>query len=228
MVEHLLILLIQSLEKQDREERAALHRVVPKLRTVYDDPVAVLEEREIVIGPTRQQNVATLLGVIAGLVTAGALILLEFFLAEAALNGKPWPGWLVGVAFAIGAMALSILPIWTTRRIRRWYEGGRITMRRHSVEFHYRGQTIFCPWALFRVYDPIVKEQSAQLRLSVNPAAREYVQMHHRDQTTLEGLLVSTKWFRFAKEDELVLKILYAAQPTELGRLLHHLGERLA
>src|SRR5262249_9143649 len=98
---------------------------------------------------------------------------------------------------------------------------------RHSIEFQYRNESVYCPWSLFRVQKPFVKEQSSQLRLAINPAAREYLQMDQNGETVAQGVQVNPSWLRFPREDELLLKVLYAVQPTELGQLLHFLGKRL-
>ncbi|HEV3146890.1 MAG TPA: hypothetical protein VGZ47_23585 [Gemmataceae bacterium] len=228
MIEHLLILLVQQLEKEDRAERASLHQAIPGAHELQHDPDYVLQQREIIIGPTRQRNMATFAGLLlAGLVAVvlnGAAIIV----VEVAQGWNAVPDWAIFLAAALAIADLIALTVYVTRRVRRWYEGGKIIMRRHSVEFQYRNECVYCPWSLFRVGKSVVREQSRQLRLAINPAAREYLQMDRGGETVAQGAHVNPAWFRFAREDELVLKVLYAIQPTELGRLLHHLGNRLA
>lgn len=100
-------------------------------------------------------------------------------------------------------------------------------MRRHSIEFEYRERSIFCPWALFRTEKPFVKEQEQQVCLSINSGARGLLKMDDAGEPISEGMAVNTSWFRFAREDVLVLRNLYAVEPTELAHLLHSLGARL-
>ena len=227
MIEHLLILLIQELQKEDRTERASLHQAIAGAHELREDPHRILDEREIIIGPTRQKHMATLAGLLlaglAGLILNGGAILV----VEAVQGWNAVPDWAIVLTVALVIADLIVLALFVTRRMRRWYEGGRIILRRHSVEFQYRRESVYCPWSLFRVPKSMVKEQSSKLRLSVNPAAREYLQMDRNGETAAHGTQVNPPWFYFSREDELLLKVLYAIQPTELGNLLHYLGKRL-
>jgi hypothetical protein len=227
MIEHLLILLIQELQKEDRTERASLHQAIAGAHALREDPHHFLGEREIVIGPTRQKNMATLAGLLlaglAGLILNGGAVLV----VEAVQGWNAVPDWAIILTVALVIADLVVLALFITQRVRRWYEGGRIILRRHSVEFQYRRENVYCPWSLFRVPKSIVKEQNTKLWLSVNPAAREYLQMDRNGETAAQGAHVNPPWFYFSREDELLLRVLYAIQPTELGNLLHYLGKRL-
>jgi len=227
MIEHLLILLIQELQKEDRTERASLHQAISGAHELREDPHNFLGEREIVIGPTRQRNMATLAGMLLaglfGVILNGGVVLL----VEVVRGWNAVPDWAIVLTVALVIVDLIFLALFITQRVRRWYEGGRIILRRHSVEFQYRQESVYCPWSLFRVGKSFVKEQSGKLRLSVNPATREYLQMDRNGETIAQGMQVNAPWFHFSREDELLLKVLYAIQPTELGNLLHYLGRQL-
>ncbi|HLW64597.1 MAG TPA: hypothetical protein VKS79_04705 [Gemmataceae bacterium] len=229
MIEILFHLLVHELQNKDRAELVPLAVVIPDIQDLRGDPERYLDKAEIVIGPNSRRFTAMYEGSFLGLFMGFVAVSVVGLTIQAAVG---WEN--VGVSVRIfgavaGLLMLVIIVIAVAQWARRWYVGGYIRLRRHSVEFEYRERSIFCPWSLFRVDLPFVKEQDQQVTLRINPAAREHVKkMDNYGESVADGLAVSTNWFRFASDNLLVVRNLYAVQPSQLANLLHFLGQRLS
>src|SRR5579859_4763920 len=113
----------------------SLSRFLPDLEELLHDPRAYLAREPLTIGPRQMYGLAWLFGF------AGTALLLSCF-----VGGEPDGERLsLGIGLLIGA---SVWLGWSLM-----LRGHSLVLLPEGVEIHYRGTTVWCPWAVFNVVE---------------------------------------------------------------------------
>jgi hypothetical protein len=190
-----------------------LHRVLPDLDELLEDPHVYLSEAPLAFGPRRMYGLAALFAV------PGVALLLS-----CVLQGRPDGERLaMGVGFLLGAGV--------------WF-GWSLLMRGHEIVFHpdgveiiYRDTSVWAPWALFHVegrqFVPDSDSPRAGLTVPIDPKMVPHVQLRRGGMVVAWGLQVQgPQWF-FTGRDEVALPARYEVTAQDVGELLLVLGHRL-
>src|SRR4051812_45272175 len=115
-MEHGLILLIEAILAADRNLQKPLAKHLPDLDWFRADPKAYFASQEVLIGPRRSYAVATVLGLLAGVI-----VLIVMIVSRADQPNRP-P---VGVDdLLLGTLAVVVTAAATTALLLRWLRGG--------------------------------------------------------------------------------------------------------
>lgn len=191
----------------------SLSRFLPDLEDLLHDPRAYLAREPLTIGPRQMYGLAWLFGF------AGTALLLSCFVA-----GEP-----DGERLALGIGLLSGASVWL---------GWSLMLRGHSldllpegVEIHYRGTTVWCPWAVFNVdghaFVPDADSPRVGLTLPLSPEAVPFIELRREGTPVAHGAQVKARQWLFISGDTAVLPARYEVVAGELGELLLELGRRL-
>jgi hypothetical protein len=218
-MEHGLILIIEAILAIDRRLQMPLRQAVPELPRLRADPRASLTEREVVFGPRRPYAVATVLGLIAGVV-----VLVGFVMS--ALDrprNQPVEPWYFAAA---GACVLVTVAAGTALLL-HWLRGGAAVLRAEGVEFVYRGRSVFCPWALFQTPGLPYQPDHKRVILPANDATPVAVADADGNVTARPAAEVKARPLSACADGQVALADLYEVRLGEFGELLLHLGRQL-
>src|SRR5262245_6759547 len=146
-MEQLVLYFVDALLGIDRLLQKLLTAKAPNIEELWESPARVLERGEIRFGPFRRYAVSIVLGGFAGFLLSCPLYfaLIEDRRPDAGPPPLPvaifrFAGMLTGclAGAALGAAAVCYL----TR-------GGEMVLRPLGVVLRYRGDRVFCPWAVF-------------------------------------------------------------------------------
>jgi hypothetical protein len=218
-VEHFVVVLIWEMCRWiDRRFVRSLKQAIPALDELLADPRGTLAGRDFTIGPARRYVTGLILGLLAGLLADGLVIVAFVVLTD--LNAAPGQNTLRALLIAL--IATPILCLWIVYYLLR---GGRMILTGWGVELHYGATVVRCPWALFDAPGQpfLIKER---VFLPVALAARPFVEIHRNGilQQTAKG---NTHQLRFKSTGEAVLAPLYEVEILELGGFLLALGRAL-
>jgi hypothetical protein len=189
-----------------------LHRALPDLDDLLDDPHVYLSEAPLALGPPRMYGLAGLFAV------PGVCFLLSCML------GKPDGERLaMGIGFLVGS---AVWLVWSLL-----LRGHELVLNPDGIEVVYRDAVVWAPWALFHVQgEPFVPESDSPrtgLMLPVNSAAVPYVQLRRGGMVVAHGLQVSgPQWF-FTGHSQITLPARYEIAAQDVGELLLWLGNQL-
>jgi hypothetical protein len=228
MIEHLIVLAIESLLRQEKaEQQASLDTVITKLDQLRSDPAATLTKREIVIPPARRGPSSFLLGTFLGFATFGLTIFTWFIVRNAIPLPKPLPRPMGQVVFFAGLAILALSIAFGNYLTRRWRMGGKLVLNRSGAEFWQRETRVFCPWVLFRIEMSAFRGDNRKIVLTVPTNVIDKIELHWKDSIVGIGRDAKIKSFRFISESEIELTNVYAANLREVARLLLRIGQRL-
>jgi hypothetical protein len=189
-----------------------LHRVLPDLDELMDDPRAYLSEAPLALGPRRMYGLAALFAV------PGILFLLS------CMVGKPTGEKLsMGIGFLLGS------GVWWGWSL--MLRGHELVLHPDGVEVVYRGSTVWAPWALFHVEgQPFVPESDsprAGLTLPLNSKAVLWVELRRGGTVVARGMQVQGPQWIFTGFGEVILPARYEIEAEDVGKLLIWLGGQL-
>ncbi len=190
-----------------------LHRVLPDLDELLEDPHAYLSEAPLAFGPRRMYGLAFLFAI------PGVVLLLS-----CVTEGKP-----DGERITMGVGLLLGASIWFGWSL--LMRGHEIVFQPDGVEVVYRDTTVWAPWALFHVegrpFVPDSDSPRAGLTLPIDPKMVPHVQLRRGGMVVAWGLQVrGPQWF-FTGRDEVALPGRYEVAAQDVGELLLVLGHRL-
>jgi hypothetical protein len=190
-----------------------LRRYLSDLDDLLGDPRAYLEAGPLPVGPRRMYRLAALFAL------PGAALLLSCVVA-----GPP-----DGERLALGVGLLVGASVWLGWSL--MLRGHELVLHADGVEVHYRGTSVWAPWALFNADgSPFVPEGDsprAGLTLPVAAGAVPFVELRRDGVPVAYGAGVRGPQWRFKGPDEVVLPARYAVTAADLGELLLLLGRRL-
>jgi hypothetical protein len=189
-----------------------LHRALPDLDDLLQDPHAYLSEAPLALGPPRMYGLAGMFAV------PGICFLLSCVL------GKPDGERLaMGIGFLVGSavwLGWSLL-----------LRGHELVLNPDGIEVVFRESVVWAPWALFHVEgEPFVPESDSPrtgLMLPVNPAAVPYVELRRGGMVVAHGLQVSGPQWLFNGHGQVTLPARYEITAQDIGELLLWLGNQL-
>lgn len=198
--------------------RRSVAKAIPHFQQLIDDPAEYLGSREVRIGPCIRWISGTVCGVVIG------FVLFDCFCF---MTGS-WDRWSVMVCCQLIASAIFLY---------RW-RGGRIVVRRSSVEFRLRSCSVVCPWSLFAAPESIERIDDRTLAVAVNADAIEEVKLYVGGVEQSRGLDIDALQFQFLPMDrnsntdicelpEVALRDLYKAKLNEIASLLLFLEREL-
>jgi hypothetical protein len=207
----LFYLLIHVLRSLDRFWRRPLRYWVPELDE-GKDPVEILRERDIEIGPWRHYAKCY---AVALWVTFFAFIIL--LLCDIP---RPRPV-TIGVGMPLVWVLLGQVLVSLSR-------GGRCRIHLAGVDFCYGRTTVSCPWDLFCIAgEPIYYPGQECLDLPIQTAAIPSIQVQVGQHVVAERTAARARHFRVLSNGAIRLNVVYRVKPDQLGALLLDLGRRL-
>jgi hypothetical protein len=218
-MEHILFhLIVEGIQAIDRKLQQPLSRAVPELARLRVDPAEFLRQTPITFGPRKRQVLATVIGVIMGLLVVIGLI---YAFSKMPKPKQPDPSRIVGVivSFAVVAFVSRAVAL-------RLLHGGSVTLRPQGAEFVQDEVSMFLPWEIFHTAGAVFEADHKSVVLPINPT----VPIAQGDD---EGRVLATVPYEldtpFAQfsDGQLSLKDLYDVRLTEFGALLFELGQRL-
>lgn len=220
LISHLLAHLIFRLDST----RPALAQIVPNLDELRGNPASVFAKQTIAIAA------AARIGTVM-------LALLVFFIVSAFLSCglaawvtsiptiENWPRPYPGIVFlGIIGLVMPLLLGGTSIPMLLWMQGRSVSLGRDGVEFSDIGQTVRCPWALFREGGNTLQLAGGPALIPIATDAVGQVQLRRRGHTVAVGSEVHTGFFRFSEQDQLILGNCFRVQAVEIGELLLHVG----
>jgi hypothetical protein len=196
----------------------SLSRYVPDLDELIENPRAYLLQEPLTIGPRQMYGLASLFGF------AGLAFLLSCLLIDPADRGE-----LLGERLALGIGLLLGGCVWLGWSLR--LRGHSLVLHPDGVEVQYRGETVWCPWALFNVdghaFVPGGDSPRVGLTLPVAVAAVPFVELRREGTPIAHGAEIKAVQWQFVSDDSVVLPARYEVMAGELGELLLLLGRRL-
>jgi hypothetical protein len=219
-LEHLPFLLIEFLLWLDRRSLKSLERAVPNLSELKAAPEAVLNQEEVVIGPSRRWGTGTALGLLVGL----GFVLLGLILIMA-LGVRPRRR---DVSFLLVLLiaAMSILTI-SVAVFLRLLQGGRLVLRSEGVEFQHGRTTVYCPWGLFRTAGTPFAPSKDRVLMPIDPGNVRRVEVRSGDQVLARGLRVWTKALKLKTASLAELRALYEVPLDEIAPFLVQVADTL-
>lgn len=216
MSEHLVAHLLLSLD----ERRQPLAVALPELSALRADPAATLARGPLVIAS------APFLG---SVILVAIVLDILFFCLSASLVSAIWDALgireLLGQAqvivlfgtvvflFSISLVLGLLLALYLLR-------GQQIVLRRSGVEFTGRRAIVFCPWTIFLTSREVEQRHAKSILIPVVAERIPEVELRRRDGNIVVGTEVATSIIRFNRRGQLVLANRFAAEGTEIGRLL--------
>jgi hypothetical protein len=184
--------------------RSRLGRVVPDLRSLFEDPASFLSREPIEIGPRKWQRIPVFLGV----------LLLACLIAYAIGIDKSW------VLLALGGGSIFGL-------VSMWPTAASVVLRREGVGFIRNRTVIFCPWELFSATGSVVLLTARADKGFVVPVAGAFiplVECRRNGVLVGSGSAAGSRYVRFLSGEELAIDDEYELSPSDLGQLLLRLG----
>lgn len=196
----------------------SLSRYVPDLGELVNNPRAYLVQEPLTIGSRQMYGLAALFGF------GGLAFLLSCLLIDPADRGE-----LLGERLALGIGLLLGGCVWLGWSLR--LRGHSLVLHPDGVEIQYRGETVWCPWALFNVdghaFVPGGDSPRVGLTLPVAEAALPFVELRREGTPIAHGAEVKAVQWQFVGNNSVVLPARYEVMAGELGELLLLLGRRL-
>ncbi len=219
-----LLLLFKLIEKLDGLTQKSIGRVIGDFERFLEDPAAFLARETVVIGPRKRYLLRVLLGLLLGYVGVMVIALTAIIVADVAGIAVP-----PALAQAGGPLLLLLFFVFFVA-VFRHFRGGRAVLTSRGIELHYRGESVFCAWNLFRTPgQPHLLPGKDLLLVPIAPTAVRSV-AHFKsanDEVHARGLAISTRHWKFQGPHQAVLKPIYEVNPIEFGKFLLGLGQLL-
>jgi hypothetical protein len=184
--------------------RSGLGRVVPDLRSLFEDPASFLSREPVEIGPRKWQRIPVFLGT----------LVVACLIAYAIGIDKSW------VLFAFGGSSIfGVICMWPSR--------ASVVLRREGVEFVRNQTVIFCPWGLFSASGSVLLLTARTEKAFIVPVAEAFIPRVECRRNGIQagsGAAASSSYVRFLSAEQLAIDDEYELSPSELGQLLLRLG----
>lgn len=192
---------------------------------LVDDPARYLATRTFTVGATWDAQARLFPYLFVPFLLVGAVCMV---LGSWPQNGRNDAGVVVVALMVIGALAtflglLFLIP-WT---VVRFLANARAELRLDGVCFWHGRGYVWCPWALFRVSDPMVQVRAHAVLMAIAPSAVPAVQLRRGDDVVDFGERAANGAFQFVSTDAIELRALHGMHPRDLARLLYHVGRHL-